>query len=311
MQRVKSFDTILGQRAKIMATRCLEHSAKQLEATMTPIISLPFESCLAFDIDEANAARLSASAFFIYLAADIADDIADGDFATNWGDGLSIAEGSLASIIFFSCYAPLTIDSLATDSPRQSIIKSTISSGILDMAAGQQCDFEQTINNYLTITPEQVIDNVRGKSGGELSCFARMAGQLSNANEQTLTALSAMGRAIGIAGQLISDCFDLVSNQATSDLASGILTLPVVHHLSSLNHAEKETFRALLIRAQHDRESRVQISKAVTQSGALSTTDRVIRSYKDKALQELKLLPIEASKKLYLRKIIVSKCKQF
>ena len=98
---------------------------------------------------------------------------------------------------------------------------------------------------------------------------------------------------------------------AASDLASGILTLPVVHHLSSLNHAEKETFRALLIRAQHDRESRVQISKAVTQSGALSTTDRVIRSYKDKALQELKLLPIEASKKLYLRQIIVSKCKQF
>ena len=86
-----------------MATRCLEHSAKQLEATMTPIISLPFESCLAFDIDEANAARLSASAFFIYLAADIADDIADGDFATNWGDGLSIAEGSLASIILMLC----------------------------------------------------------------------------------------------------------------------------------------------------------------------------------------------------------------
>ena len=38
--------TILGQRAKNMATRCLEHSAKQLETTMTPIISLPFESCL-------------------------------------------------------------------------------------------------------------------------------------------------------------------------------------------------------------------------------------------------------------------------
>ena len=120
-----------------------------------------------------------------------------------------------------------------------------------------------------------------------------------------------MGRAIGIAGQLISDCFDLASNQATSDLASGILTLPVVYHLSNLNHTEKETFRALLIRAQHDRESREQISKAVTQSGALRTTDRTIRSYKEEALQELKSLPIEASKKHYLRHIIVSKCKQF
>lgn len=246
-----------------IASHFLEGVERSLKDEVTCIINLPIEICLALDVEESVAIKIATTALFVYLAADIADDIADGDFQDNWGADISIPDGFLSSVLFSSSFGPLVVGGMSIDEAKKLLIKETISSGILEMAAGQHGDFGQSVDNCLGVSDDFVIDNVKRKSGGEIGLFAEIAAQASPYGPEIVRYFKVMGASIGTANQLISDCSDLCLQSVTSDLASGKLTLPVVNLIQNSTSDEQVILQRLLRAAENDVNAREDVKALV------------------------------------------------
>ena len=256
-------------------------------------ISVPLIIHSAIKGEERSAAKLAAACLFLFLAADIIDDIADGDFAKHWGEEISKSEGILASVVFASSIAPLAIDAIGIDSQSACLLKASLSQCIISMAAGQQGDIRSSESLHST-SPEQVIENVQGKSGSEIAGFALMAAQLAGAEKHVANEYMNIGRLIGTAGQIMSDCRELYKASEGRDLANGTVTLPLAIHFKDLLEEDKDHFLNLIKFAQHDEFARIKVRDLVAESGSLAQAYSFLQRYKAEALDRLdRLNPLE------------------
>lgn len=278
---------------KKLLSRFLAGLKEKVGDNFLPCISLPLMIHSAIKGEERSATKLAAACLFLFLAADIIDDIADGDFAKHWGEEISKSEGILASVVFSSSIAPLAIDSMGIDSQRASLLKASLSKCIISMAAGQQGDIRSCESLHST-SPEQVIENVQGKSGSFRAGVALMAAQLAGAEKHVANEYMNIGRLIGTAVQIMTDCHELYDASEGRDLANGTVTLPLAIHFKDLPEEDKDQFLYLIKFAQHDEPARLKVRSLVAESGSLSQAYSFVQKNKSEALDRLdRLNPLE------------------
>lgn len=142
----------------------------------------------------------------------------------------------------------------------------TLAQGLLRMAAGQHADLAMA--NGADTTPDAVQAAVAGKTGEEMATAAALAAHFAGA-PAAVAAYARLGRALGTAAQLGSDCRDLFGAMHSKDLASGTRTLPIALHLARLTGGERVAFLALLDAARTDAEAGRRVREALLASGAL------------------------------------------
>jgi octaprenyl-diphosphate synthase len=161
----------------------------------------------------------------------------------------------------------------------------TLASGLLRMAAGQHRDLAHT--GARDVLAKDVVDSVAHKSGDEFAIFARVAAQLAEATDETACAYEQFALALGTAGQLSSDCYDLFNDPACRDLANGSRTLPVALYLERLEGAPREEFLDLLERARYDREARQAVREQLMKRGVLRSCALLVETHCQRALRLL------------------------
>lgn len=137
------------------------------------------------------------------------------------------------------------------------------------------------------ISAAEVEASVAGKSGEQLATYASLAAQLAGAPSEVVTTYAAMGQAIGTAGQLASDCYDLFQASHSRDLANGTRTLPIALHLERHTGTERERFLMLLAQARHDKEAREAVRHCLRAAGELRRCAFVVEVYCQRALRAL------------------------
>ncbi len=278
---------------KILLSRFLAGLEEKAGDGFLPCISMPLIIHSAIKGEERSATKLAAACLFLFLAADIIDDIADGDFAKNWGEELSKSEAILASVVFASSIAPLAMDDIGIESQSACLLKASLSKCIISMAAGQQGDLRSCESLHST-SPEQVIENVQGKSGSEIAGVALMAAQLAGAEKHVANEYMNIGRIIGTAGQIMTDCHELYNASEGRDLVNGTVTLPLAIHFQNLLEEDKDHFLNLIRFAQHDEPARTKVRNLVAESGSLAQAYSFLQRYKAEALDRLdRLNPLE------------------
>lgn len=296
-----------SENQKILLMRFLVGLEVKARDSCLSFISLPLIVYASIAGKENAAIRIAVASLFLFLAADIADDVADGDFAKHWGDDVSSSEGILASGLFASALAPLALNDASIQNQCSCLIKTTLSKCILSMAAGQQGDLQSSGSLHST-SPEQVIENVQGKSGEEIAGFFLMAAQFAGADECLASEYYSIGRLVGTAGQIMSDCYELYNVREGQDLVNGTATLPLAMHFQTLNEDSKYDFLNLLKLAQHDEEARDRVRDVVSKSGSLSQAYSFVEKCKIEAIERLQLLdPLEPAA-TELRSIIKRTC---
>lgn len=86
-------------------------------------------------------------------------------------------------------------------------------------------------------------DIIRGKTACLIGLACEMGARLSGADDDTVRRLGEFGTRVGLAFQITDDLLDLVGDEQTvgkslgKDLEKGKLTLPMIHHLASLDAA--------------------------------------------------------------------------
>lgn len=185
----------------------------------------------------------------LYLGIDLLDDLADGDLQEHW-QGIAPAQIQLTATTLVSALPHVAIAALPVSDRRRAALHQTIADGLLRMSAGQQHDLAMAA--CADVTAKAVEASVAAKSGAEGAMFARLAALYANADARTVESCAAYGQAIGTAGQLASDCYDLFQAPVSRDLTNGTRTWPIAAYLESLSEPERSAFNALLQRAQSD-----------------------------------------------------------
>lgn len=164
-------------------------------------------------------------------------------------------------------------------------MQATLAGGLLQMIGGQQGDLSGT--DTATVTAAQVVAIVAAKSGQEMAICTSLAAQLAGASAEQLERCTALGLALGTAGQLASDCHDVFSSPHSKDLAAGTRTLPIVLGLNRLQGPARAALLALLERARHEEAARRQARQQLHDAGVLQRCALTIEVHRQRALRLL------------------------
>ena len=146
-----------------------------------------------------------------------------------------------------------------------------LAQGLVRMSAGQQLDLELT--GKRTATVAEVEAAVAGKTGERLATYCRLAAETAGATPAVRDLYGRVGREIGVARQLISDCHELTVDAECRDLAHGTRTLPIVAHMNRLTGNDRTRFLDLLDRAAlPDREAETAVRRELYESGEIART---------------------------------------
>jgi hypothetical protein len=142
-----------------------------------------------------------------------------------------------------------------------------LADGLARIGAGQ---LEDIAASTLGITSSDAVEHaVIMKTGERRALFTTMAATLAGGTPAQVEAYADFGRALGIARQLRSDLVDLFGQQPSRDLASRVLTLPLVLYLEREDRGGVEDMQRLLDCAGQQQDVQRQVCDRLRDSGIM------------------------------------------
>ena len=163
---------------------------------------------------------------------------------------------------------------------------------ITELCTGQILELESAYCTERSL--EQYQKSIAGKTASLLATACRIGGIVTGAKRPTIEALTAFGRAYGMAFQIVDDIFDVVGSTAQlgkpagNDLLEGIYTLPVIYALDDASVATE--LRSLLSEditiPQRDRAAHL-----IRKSGGVQGAIDAAQDWANQAAEGLARLP--------------------
>lgn len=146
-----------------------------------------------------------------------------------------------------------------------------------------------------TITFEEYIKIITGKTAGLITAACRIAGLLAELPEDKVQALTDFGHNIGIAFQMIDDILDYVAEESElgkklgKDLMEGKITLPLIELLKRAK--EKEEIVELIKKDLFSEENLLSILKYLKKYNCIYSSFERARDYIERAKNSLLVFP--------------------
>ena len=160
------------------------------------------------------------------------------------------------------------------------------------MSEGQQKDL--ALRDSPLPPSEEVLEAVAAKSGEELALFAKLAALLAGAEDLLVQQYEEIGKLMGTAGQLASDCHDLFQASSSKDLANGTRSYPLALYLEKKSESQRRHFLDRLKLAETEKSVQEEIRQLLHQEGILRLASFVVEVHCQTALGKLtKAAPLE------------------
>lgn len=245
-----------------LAALAVDVAHRQFAGRRRPYLAVPSAvvSVLADPESPGESLRLAicTATALLYLGADVLDNVLDNELPEEWRgcDSRAVALAGAAMVAL----APTPVLAL-TDQPAERVIAaaSRLPAAAAVMAAGEVHDLRSDVT-----TPAQAAAIADAKAGEEFAAFAGVAARLTCG--ACVEAAEEFGRALGIAGQISSDCHDIWHRRPSHDLLSGSVTVPIAYALSTA----PGPIAGLLRRARSEPEMHPLVATALAECGALT-----------------------------------------
>lgn len=268
-----------------ISTHLLKAGGKRLRPALVMLAAKAHH----YDLDKVLPAATAVE--IIHMATLVHDDVVDhsslrrGRPTVNarWSDGYSVLVGDYLFARAFQMLADTGDNRLVRV---MADVVFQMSTGEIQQAA-TAFKADQTVDDYY--------DRIAKKTAIFIAQSCRMGGLVSGAPEAQVEALTQYGYGLGMGFQIIDDILDFTASSSAlgkpigSDLRAGILTLPVLHALSTSPRAA--SLRKMIAdRAVGDAEAQ-EASDIVRENGSLEYAYQTARSFIDKAKDRLSELP--------------------
>jgi len=188
----------------------------------------------------------AATAIELFVAAaDLLDDIEDGDYEFLVEHGYSIAQAinAVAALLMLGQEAVThLLDKKVRPRTVISVTQVLVSSGVV-ACSGQHAEFECKAGD---ISEEEYVRLVEMKSGALTECACRVGALLATDDKRIISSYALFGKKLGVAGQLANDARSSISSRpGQSDIARKKMTLPIIYGLKQADGPEATFLRSI------------------------------------------------------------------
>lgn len=244
--------------------------------------------------------RYAAIYEFIHTATLIHDDIVDqallrrgrASLSSRWGPELAVLMGDRVFIMAMN---------LAVKEGWSSLLP-LISETTLKLVEGELLQSHRKWD--LTLRREDHLEIIKNKTAHLFSTCAVTPAYLMGSSDDLREALSSYGLNLGMAFQMVDDCLDFISDEATlgkpagNDLKEGKITLPILLLLESGTTADRAYIEAVIASRRFDPGTLQEVADRVAESGVLEEAISIAASYARRAQDILKQFPKGAARDL-------------
>lgn len=241
--------------------------------------------------------KLAAAIEMIHTATLVHDDILDSADQRRHAETINHEFGNQSAILtgdFLFSHAFYLTSTLATTYAAREIGKATnkVCEGEIRQIGTKQ-QYETTEDQYL-----EIID---AKTAVLCSCAAKLGAYYGEASEDQVEAAALYGTYLGIAFQIVDDILDLVGNESETgkslgtDLAQHKPTLPLIHHLASLDPSERNRF---LDHLQNETWTVAEIVQHLDRTFSLDYARQKAKEYAELASEQASKFPAGPSQKI-------------
>ncbi|MEQ8813888.1 MAG: hypothetical protein RLO51_14975 [Thalassobaculum sp.] len=209
---------------------------------------------------------LPAASALSFLALDVLDDLADGDWPAHWGDRRP-AEMELTGALILSVLVPEALARATGDPALLAALGRIHRRSLLRMADGQREDLAAPgPSSWDMVTARRVLT-----AGGpdQASGYAEMAAVLAGAGPEIVRHLAGYAHHLVGALTLWSDLADLLSPEG-GDLKQGKRKVPRAAHVNALAASERPAFLARLEAARTSEVEREALRQELRASPAVA-----------------------------------------
>lgn len=183
------------------------------------------EPCAALGGEMLAVPYAAVAVEFVLAAADVVDDIADGD----WDSRRSPPGCGVNASFALSHLAQRALDRLAVSCPpaRLARVRAALNTGVVQACAGEDLDLRFETRSDVGV--EQAHTMTVWKSGALVAMACRMGAALATDDEQVLERVATFGSHVGVIAQLLNDSAALVPHEAVhhTDIQRRKKTLPI------------------------------------------------------------------------------------
>lgn len=258
---------------------------------LRPTLLLLVAKMLGADLE--RAIRYAIIFEFIHTATLIHDDIVDqallrrgrASLSSRWGPELAVLMGDRVFIMAMN---------LAVKEGWSDLLP-LISETTLRLVEGELIQSHRKWD--LALSREDNLDIIRNKTAFLFSTCAAAPSYIAETSQAEKASLKAFGLNLGIAFQVVDDCLDFVSDEATlgkpagNDLKEGKITLPLLLLLEHGTTEDRAFIEAVVAARRFDPETLREVADRVTESGVLSQAEAIAGSYAQAAYEALDPFP--------------------
>lgn len=218
------------------------------------------------------AAQLAAAMGFILTAADVLDDLQDGDSPPEYADR---SAEMIFALLLLGHRALANTTPFVGDKGRIATALGNLDDLWLSALGGQHTEI--MYSSWTTVSAEQALDATAAKSGSLGRCAASVGAILSTDDAEEVEMYGYFGALVGVVSQLINDVDGVRPEGGPStDLALGRKTLPVAYVLEvpeGVSAAADWARNAILEHSSEDRDfsetDEAMLREAIYDSGAV------------------------------------------
>lgn len=261
--------------------------SKTIGKGFSRLLELPAWCCQGAGGDPIWADDLALAWFLYYAAAQVMDNVQDGDEPDKWwkdqGAGFAL---STASGLYFS--ASLALEALSHNPTTQAKATEVIGDflrTLIVMGSGQHADLTRAM-----LSLEQYWQQAETKSGAFFALGCRAGARLATSIDDILAGYTDYGRNFGLLIQITDDLEDVFSphdSGTPGQKYSFQRSLPVVYALDVLPSDQAARLKKCLRNATQSKEAAQDAILLVDQSGAADYLLVKIEQHKERALEAL------------------------
>lgn len=260
---------------------------KRIRSTLLALVAVSGNSK-----DVSRIAHACAGVEILHLASLVHDDIIDGTEIRRgaktahkeWGNQVAVLVGDYLLSESMRC--------LLDDSDKR--VLEVLSRAANRLIVGEIQELDNTGNTELT--SDDYLSIIWGKTAALLDASARLGAIIAGFDDELLDKCGKMGAYFGIAFQIIDDLLDFgygakdLDKAKFTDLANGLITLPLILYFEGVTKAEKLGMLALVSRAAEDGVPEAICEKLQT-SGVFERVKKIAVGYLDTATDLANELP--------------------
>jgi geranylgeranyl pyrophosphate synthase len=231
------------------------------------LTDLPILCCQAAGGDIRRAVPVTVAWWLLHLAAQVLDDIEDGEpECAFWAAlGAPQALNAATGLIFAAQCALSGLPRLGVPASLALALLDDFGQTILRMCAGQHADLAQKVTG---LSLEQYRAIMVAKSSDPFALACRAGAKLGTEDARLVACYAEFGYNLGVLVQISDDLLDLQEPSQWNDLATGQQTLPILYALSVAHPSQQATLRQLLLQAPEDAEAEVKARQIIISLGA-------------------------------------------